>query len=112
MRHIGSANYIDLEGLAQSSPELDGKKRTSFLITCRWYLAWIHRNKRSLDVSSAREFIAEVTNTKQPSTWQLEQWKEAINWLFSKKASEESSYIHVSEDSETTEFHKQMRVGQ
>ena len=44
-------------------------------------------------MQSARDFIAWATEQKRPQPWQLEDWKEAIRWLF--LAAKEQSAMEI-----------------
>ncbi len=66
--------------LAQS--QLPERQRRSWEITLRWYLSFCRRGRASVTVQSARDFIAWAQSEKNPQPWQIEEWKEAINWFF------------------------------
>jgi integron integrase len=61
---------------------LTDRQQHSFAITIRWYLGFCRRGRGGVNHQSARDFIAWVQQTKQPQSWRLEQWKEALRWFF------------------------------
>jgi hypothetical protein len=68
------------ERLAQAA--LPERNKHSFAITIRWYLSFCRRGRVGVTVQSARDFIAWAQAEKQAQPWQIEEWKEAINWFF------------------------------
>lgn len=68
------------EVLAQAN--LPGRQKASWAITLRWYLNFCRRGRAGVTVQSAREFIEWAQQEKHPEPWQLESWKEALNWFF------------------------------
>jgi integron integrase len=69
-------------GDALAAAALPNRVKHSFEITIRWYLSFCRRGRAEVTVESARDFIGWATEQKQPQNWQLEDWKEAIRWLF------------------------------
>jgi hypothetical protein len=65
-----------------SASALPGQVKHFYEITIRWYLSFCRRGRAAVDVQSARDFIASVSEQKRPEPWQLEEWKEAIRWFF------------------------------
>lgn len=61
---------------------LSERHRQSYLITIRWYLSFCRRSRARVDHASARDFMAWVQKEKQTEPWQIEEWKEALNWFF------------------------------
>ena len=57
-------------------------QKASWAITLRWYLNFCRRGRAGVTVQSARDFIAWAEQEKHPEPWQLESWKEALNWFF------------------------------
>lgn len=112
MLHSGIPNYIDVDALVENDPDLNRKKGHSFAITSRWFLSWIHKNGHDFSVSSARQFVSEVTNSRKPSDWQLKLWKDGLNWLFKNSRSSKMSYNPVLPPSKEDPLHQKMRVGQ
>ena len=70
------------EVLAQA--DLSERQKASWAITLRWYLNFCRRGRAAVTVQSARDFIAWAQQEKHPEPWQLESWKEALNWFFRK----------------------------
>jgi hypothetical protein len=68
------------EVLAQS--QLPERQKGSWTITLRWYLSFCRRGRAGVTVQSARDFVAWAQEQKQAQPWQVERWKEAINWFF------------------------------
>jgi hypothetical protein len=62
--------------------DLPERQKASWAITLKWYLGFCRRARAGVNVQSARGFIAWVQREKQPEPWQVERWKEALNWLF------------------------------
>jgi len=58
--------------------ELPERLKRTFGITIRWYLSFCRRSRAGVNHDSARGFIEWAQDQKQPETWQVEQWKEAI----------------------------------
>ena len=56
--------------------------KQSFEITLRWFLSFCRRARASVTIQSARDFIDWARREKTPEPWQIEQWKEALNWFF------------------------------
>jgi len=77
-----------LEALAQSP--MSDRQRRSHEITLRWYLSFCRRGRSAVSVQSAREFVEWARQQKSPQAWQLEQWKEALNWFFRAAAASSS----------------------
>jgi integron integrase len=75
--------------------QMSERQRRSYEITLRWYLSFCRRSRAQVTVSSARDFVKWAAEQKDPERWQLEQWKEALNWFFREAtrppASEESA---------------------
>lgn len=61
---------------------LPQRQRRSFEITIRWYLSFCRRGRADVTLQSARDFVAWAAKEKQRERWQIEQWKEALNWFF------------------------------
>jgi hypothetical protein len=78
MREIEFRQWAEV--LAQSS--LPERQKASWTITLKWYLGFCRRARAGVNVQSAREFIAWAQQEKQPQPWQVERWKEALNWFF------------------------------
>lgn len=74
-------HFHDWEQVLETSA-LSTQRRESWAITIRWYLSWSKRARVAVDFESARDFIAQMEIEKRPSTHRLEQWKEALRWLF------------------------------
>lgn len=68
------------EVLAQAS--LPQRQKASWAITLRWYLNFCRRGRAAVTVQSARDFVEWAQQEKHPEPWQLESWKEALNWFF------------------------------
>ena len=68
------------EVLAQTNLSL--RQKASWTITLRWYLNFCRRGRAGVTVQSARDFIEWAEKEKHPEAWQLESWKEALNWFF------------------------------
>ncbi len=62
--------------------ELPERLKRTFGITIRWYLSFCRRSRAGVNHDSARGFIEWAQDQKQPETWQVEQWKEAIRWFY------------------------------
>ena len=68
------------ERLAQAPmPE---RNKDSFAITIRWFLSFCRRGRSEVSHQSARDFIAWAGSEKKAQPWQIEEWKEALNWFF------------------------------
>jgi integron integrase len=78
MKEVNFPNWKEV--LAQSN--LPKRQQQSFEITLRWYLSFCRRGRAAVTVQSARDFVQWATGEKKPAAWQIEQWKEAIRWLF------------------------------
>ena len=78
MREIKFPNWVE----ALRRTEIGESQRQSWSITLKWYLGFCRRNRTSVTVQSAREFVAWVEKEKRGQPWQVEQWKEAIRWFF------------------------------
>ena len=63
--------------------QFSARQKQSFEITLRWYLGFCRRGRAEVTVQSARDFIDWAQGEKTPQPWQIEQWKEALNWFFS-----------------------------
>lgn len=62
--------------------DLPQRQKRSWEITLRWYLSFCRRSRAGVTVQSAREFIEWAQAEKAPQPWQLDGWKEALNWFF------------------------------
>jgi hypothetical protein len=82
MKEIRFADWAEV--LTRSS--LPDKHKRSWEITLRWYLSFCRRGRAEVSVQSARDFIAWAEAEKSPQPWQVEGWKEAINWFFREAA--------------------------
>ncbi|MBI2948015.1 MAG: phage integrase N-terminal SAM-like domain-containing protein [Verrucomicrobia bacterium] len=69
-----------------SQARLSNRERKSYEITLRWYLSFCRRSRAGVTVQSARDFVRWATEQKKPQPWQLDQWKEALNWFFREAA--------------------------
>lgn len=74
-------HFHDWEAVLEHSA-LPSHRKESWAITIRWYLSWARRARVPVDFDSARDFMAQVEVEKHPSAHRLEQWKEALRWLF------------------------------
>src|ERR1017187_2146256 len=68
------------ERLAQAP--LPERNKHSFAITIRWFLSFCRRGRGEISHQSARDFIAWAGSEKKAKPWQIEEWKEALNWFF------------------------------
>jgi hypothetical protein len=82
-----------VEVLAQS--QLPERKKRSWEITLRWYLSFCRRGRVGVTVQSAREFVEWAQQEKQAQAWQVEGWKEALNWFFRAAKGRPSSRTRV-----------------
>ncbi|MDA1276243.1 MAG: hypothetical protein O2960_19685 [Verrucomicrobia bacterium] len=57
---------------------LPQRQRKSFEITIRWFLGFCRRSRAQVTTQSARDFIEWASREKEPESWRLEDWKEAI----------------------------------
>jgi integron integrase len=93
MKAIQFADWAEV--LARSTrPD---KQKHSWEITLRWYLSFCRRGRAEVTVQSAREFIAWAQAEKQAQEWQVEGWKEALNWFFraAKTPEKEHSTLNI-----------------
>lgn len=69
------------------------RTRRSYRIIINWYLSFCRRGRGDVTVQSAREFVEWAVASKKPQVWQLEGWKEALNWFFreAKRSKEDSA---------------------
>jgi len=65
-----------------AAARLSPQAREAHGIALRWYLGYCKRNHAPVCKQSAREFIAQAQERKQPAAERLESWKEAIRWFF------------------------------
>jgi hypothetical protein len=68
------------ERLAQAP--LTERNKHSFAITIRWFLSFCRRGRGEVNHQSARDFIAWAGAEQKAQPWQIEEWKEALNWFF------------------------------
>jgi hypothetical protein len=61
---------------------LSARQKQSYEITLQWYLNFCRRGRGAVTIQSAREFLDWARQQKQPEPWQVEQWKECLNWFF------------------------------
>ncbi|MGP8054817.1 MAG: integron integrase [Limisphaerales bacterium] len=62
--------------------DLPQRQKESWTITLRWYLSFCRRSRAGVTVQSAREFIVWAQAEKRAQAWQVEGWKQALNWFF------------------------------
>ena len=62
-----------------SMPE---KVKENHRIILLWYLGWCQKRNFGCSVDSARAFIEWAEQEKDASDWQVEKWKEAVQWYF------------------------------
>jgi hypothetical protein len=78
MREIEFRQWAEV--LARTN--LPERQKASWTITLKWYLGFCRRSRAGVTVQSARDFIEWAQREKQPEPWQVEGWKEALNWFF------------------------------
>lgn len=61
---------------------LPSKVKKSYEITLRWYLGWCRKCAVGCSVDSARTFVEWAQKEKNANDWQVEQWKDAVQWYF------------------------------
>jgi len=65
-----------------AADDLPEPLRLGHAVTLRWYFAYCRRQQRATSFDSARAFLADIEQARQPAPAQLEQWKEALRWFF------------------------------
>lgn len=65
-----------------AADDLPEPLRLGHAVTLRWYFAYCRRQQRATSFDSARAFLADIEQERQPAPAQLEQWKEALRWFF------------------------------
>jgi len=78
MKEVEFPNWQEV--LAKAN--LPDRRKRSYEITLRWYLNFCRRGRACVTVQSARDFVDWAAQTKKPQPWQLDQWKESLNWFF------------------------------
>ena len=61
---------------------LPDRQKQSWAITVRWYLSFCRRGRGGVNHQTARDFIAWAQQTRNPESWQLASWREALRWFF------------------------------
>jgi integron integrase len=78
MKRIAFGQWAEM--LART--DLPERRKESWAILLKWYLGFCRRSRAGVNVQSARDFIEWAQKEKQPQPWQVEGWKEALNWFF------------------------------
>lgn len=67
---------------ALTEAALSAKERNRHRVIIQWFLGYLKRQHCAASVDSARQFVAELIETRRPADWQVEQWREGLNWFF------------------------------
>ena len=59
---------------------IPSKIKKHYQITLLWYLGWCRKRAIGSSVDSARAFVKWAQQEKSANDWQVEQWKEAVQW--------------------------------
>src|SRR5207247_821068 len=78
MRPLNFPEWVEVLNRSALSEEL----KIGYGMTIRWYLSFCTRARVAVCHESARDFIGFARQEKSPGPALLEQWKEAIRWLF------------------------------
>lgn len=62
--------------------DLPERERHRHRIVINWFLGYLKREQVGASVDSAREFVAKLVERRRPEDWQVEQWREGLNWFF------------------------------
>jgi len=67
---------------ALDAADLSAADRKRHRVIINWFLGHLKREHQGVSVESAREFIQGLIESRRPQEWQVEQWREGINWFF------------------------------
>lgn len=67
---------------ALNTAELPEKEKTRHRIIINWFLGHLKRERCPASVDSARAFLEGLIARRRPKDWQVEQWREGLNWFF------------------------------
>jgi integron integrase len=67
---------------ALKNADLPDEDKSRHRIIINWFLGHLKRERCPASVQSARTFIEGLIERRRPEAWQLEQWREGINWFF------------------------------
>ena len=67
---------------ALENANLPVEEKARHRIIINWFLGHLKRERCPASVQSARSFIEGLVESRRPGEWQLEQWREGLNWFF------------------------------
>ena len=67
---------------ALSAADLPAKARQRHRVIILWFLGYLSRERQRASVAAARTFVEDLIEKRKPKDWQVEQWREGLNWFF------------------------------
>ena len=61
---------------------LGAEVRNRHRIIINWFLGYLKREHQPATVQTAQAFVKHLLQTRQPGDWQVEQWRQGLNWFF------------------------------
>ena len=78
MKVISFPNWSE----ALAGAGLAEKVRSAHKIVILWYLGYLKRSRQRASIESARDFLETLLEDRRPEAWQVEQWRNGLNWFF------------------------------
>ena len=72
---------------ALKAADLPDKVRDRHRVIINWFLGHLKREHMAASKDSARMFLKHLIETRRPQDWQVEQWRQGLNWFFRKAPS-------------------------
>lgn len=67
---------------ALDAANLPEKALKTHRVIIQWFLGYLGRERKRASVHAARAFVEHLIETRKPEDWQVEQWRNGLNWFF------------------------------